>query len=455
MEEGKIFSERKIEIFLLVLVVLLLAVQFAFIFRQNIHFDERVHLHSAYLISEGKAPFVDFVAHHMPLFWYALSALMSLPPIASIFAGRIIEFIFSLCILLLVYKISMKFGGRKAVALLAVFLTLSFRQFFISSFSVRPDTLATLLVLFSFWLVLDAKDSRWGGFLTGLALSLSVFVHLKAVFIAVPLGFIYIFTRKVRWGSFIIGGVIPPAILAVIFSPYTAEFKNIFFLLFMFSNLLRGGNPILYNIATYIAVNSFLIFSLFFALADFKYARRNLILLVPAAASLVFVAYAAFKGLMGPQYLLFAVPFAALFSAEKAAGIFSARYAKIGFLLFAGIGVLIPCAAIGYEFYRADIGSDIRELNYFISEGGAGSASLDAGWLIFHKDVSYLWFSDTEDFDRILIGKGIIKDFNLTRLIDKSPMFIKSNYFRFDDDEMALIDAGYSRTEFANLYERN
>ena len=48
--------------------------------------DDIEHLHSAWLVHEGKIPYIDFFQHHNPLLWYLFS------PLAGYFAYDLVLF---------------------------------------------------------------------------------------------------------------------------------------------------------------------------------------------------------------------------------------------------------------------------------------------------------------------------------------------------------------------------
>lgn len=70
--------------------------------------DDVEHLHSAWLVFQGKVPYVDFFQHHNPLLWYLFAPLMGM------FAYNIIVFDIVRIISTLVMFITIYFAGRMA-----------------------------------------------------------------------------------------------------------------------------------------------------------------------------------------------------------------------------------------------------------------------------------------------------------------------------------------------------
>jgi len=450
--------EQKLNNTLKVLIFLFIILQFIFIFVYNIHYDEREHLHAAYLIHNSQIPYVDFFEHHMPFLWFSISGFMLLPAIISIFASRILIFLFSLGIVFLVYKISSKYYSKTA-ALFACFLLLSFRQFFISSFLVRPDTISAFFLLLSLFFILktDVKSKKveFNYFLIGLFMCTSVLFQIKAVFLILPLLLVLLFKKKLtlkNFGLFVIGGIIPLILLCAALGFSIAKLKVFCFLTTYFNLHISGGNPILYNLLTYIEVNSFFIIALLFAIFDFKYLKKNKTFAFLVIFSLLFLVFFAKTGLIGPQYFLYVLPFFVIFSAPKLTSLFfNQKTRKLFMILFVVLGMLLPLAAVTFEFYRADLKTDLKELRFFLNNNDVSKPSLDDGWLIFHKNADYLWFSQ-QDYAGLLISNGIITEFNLTKLILEKPEFIKTAFLRLDDNEKQFIEQNYILTDFNDLY---
>ena len=103
--------------------------------------DNVEHIHSTWLISQGKVPYRDFFQHHNPLVWYLFSPLFKLLPNVltmldvahgiALFAGFFTFYI--------VYKICIRFFASKISALISI-ITLCPVYFYIYCFNYNPDT---------------------------------------------------------------------------------------------------------------------------------------------------------------------------------------------------------------------------------------------------------------------------------------------------------------------------
>ena len=101
--------------------------------------DDVEHLHSAWLVFQGKVPYVDFFQHHNPLLWYLFA------PIMGMFAYDIVVFDVVRIISTLVMLITLYFAGR------------------IAGQNICKDKYATLLAIasvFPSYVVLSGQDFR-------------------------------------------------------------------------------------------------------------------------------------------------------------------------------------------------------------------------------------------------------------------------------------------------------
>lgn len=157
--------------------------------------DEFQHLQIIWLIARGEIPYKDFFEHHTPFYHFLLSPLLSHS--ASVTNGdtavriirefRIIGVATSTCILVLTYFITSKLAGRLAAAF-ACALLVSSVLFIRKAIEIRPDQLATLLLLISTLALIYAKESekwRWFLALSGATAALGILATQK-VLIAAP-----------------------------------------------------------------------------------------------------------------------------------------------------------------------------------------------------------------------------------------------------------------------------
>src|SRR5262249_29707440 len=147
--------------------------------------DESQHLHAAWLIAQGRVPYVDFWEHHMPVLPWALApltrAFADQPKIYV--AARSVMALTTAATLGLVYLLGRRLGpgvGAAAVILLAVEV-----RFVQHGVQVRPDVpalftwLTTLLMLVR-WR--ERSEAKWL-LAAGLALGLTATLTPKAAFL--------------------------------------------------------------------------------------------------------------------------------------------------------------------------------------------------------------------------------------------------------------------------------
>jgi 4-amino-4-deoxy-L-arabinose transferase-like glycosyltransferase len=149
--------------------------------------DESQHLHAAWLVASGRAPYRDFWENHTPLFYYLLAPLTSLfadrPAVYT--AGRAMMVLLAIPTLVLIYRLARRLGSR--VAALAVLLLMVQSRFAEYTTQVRPDVpaliawLATLVALVR-WREDGRSTWLW---VTGFALGVYAALTPKAVYGAV------------------------------------------------------------------------------------------------------------------------------------------------------------------------------------------------------------------------------------------------------------------------------
>jgi hypothetical protein len=138
--------------------------------------DEMEHLHSAYLLSQGKLPYTQFWEHHSPALWIALAPLMkAFPPGVWIcdFA-RVAALLISLAACALAVLMAQRLHRTTAVTPVVLFLWLASVEP-LEFYNLRPDIPANVLSMGAMLMVLTSRAS-WrvlsGGVLLGLSLSL-------------------------------------------------------------------------------------------------------------------------------------------------------------------------------------------------------------------------------------------------------------------------------------------
>lgn len=109
--------------------------------------DELEHLHVAWLINEGKAPFADFFEHHLPTFWYLLAAFaggLGVGDARLLLLGRMLMGATYLVSGFLCYRSTSRMRPEHRALITSLFLLLSACG---SLFSLRPEAVAVPLFL--------------------------------------------------------------------------------------------------------------------------------------------------------------------------------------------------------------------------------------------------------------------------------------------------------------------
>ena len=153
--------------------------------------DEIEALHSAWLVSSGQRPYLDFFQQHNPFHYYSLAGVIGVfgEGSTAILACRLLHFGFLLLILLAVLRIGLDLFGQRA-ALASVILLASSAVFANKVIEVRPDVPQVLLGLIALGSFLrHALDPRARHLVVGsVALGLAFLFLQKAVFMMLAIG---------------------------------------------------------------------------------------------------------------------------------------------------------------------------------------------------------------------------------------------------------------------------
>ncbi|MBQ2886322.1 MAG: glycosyltransferase family 39 protein [Alphaproteobacteria bacterium] len=109
--------------------------------------DNVEHIHSTWLIAQGKIPYKDFFQHHNPLLWYIFSPLFKILPNALIMldVAHAIAIIGGFITFFIVYKICTRFFASKLPSIISI-ITLCPIYFYIYCFNYNPDTFMALFL---------------------------------------------------------------------------------------------------------------------------------------------------------------------------------------------------------------------------------------------------------------------------------------------------------------------
>lgn len=121
--------------------------------------DNVEHIHSSWLVAQGKIPYRDFFQHHNPLLWYLFAPLIG--SITNVLVlldfAHTIGIIAGIITFAVVYNICVKFFNSSSISSLFSLLILCPPYFYIYCFNYNPDTFMILFFsiglfyLFSYW----------------------------------------------------------------------------------------------------------------------------------------------------------------------------------------------------------------------------------------------------------------------------------------------------------------
>ena len=186
-----------------------IAAQFYNVFRGIWDHDEVEHLHAAWLVAQGKIPFVDFFEHHQPILWYLLAPLTGIfEPAQAVIAGRLIMLLFVAGTLILVLDMARRLTGRLDLALLSVMLLQGSYGFAGVSLEIRPDVAQTFFMCLAldFFIIWTTSHAFGHALLWGSALGCAIAILHKAIvwLPAFALGALILLIRERahRWRTF-------------------------------------------------------------------------------------------------------------------------------------------------------------------------------------------------------------------------------------------------------------
>lgn len=166
----------------LLAVVAAIGMRVAHVRSARIIVDEFQHLHSAYLVSRGQTPFVDFFEHHPPLFYYLGAALvpMESPTFETIIHARYLSMVFHLITLLSTALWIRTTIGRSEGVVVGALLIGNFFLFEWGSY-IYLDTYAAPSLVLAAW-ALASTHRLAGAFGAGVGVAAAMFMTQKAAF---------------------------------------------------------------------------------------------------------------------------------------------------------------------------------------------------------------------------------------------------------------------------------
>lgn len=285
-------ARKQIKIFWIILASQFLLL-LGFVFFRLIDFDEGPYLASAYLVREGKLPYVDFFYPQMPYLPYAY-ALVSSFGFPSIYYARLISLCAGIFLLLLIFWFAQKFFKDEKLSLALLFLY-GFNGLTLSWHSVvKTLVFSDLFAFISFMLFasyLSSKEKEpavgptpvwaeklfWAGFFIGMAFNFRLTIILilliegVMIFVLPPYPSL---KRRIIDATWLVSGAILASSLAIYLffkAPEAFLFANIGF------HKLWGEEMV-----------KMTLFKKLYTFSKFVFSPQNLFILIMGAISLIF-----------------------------------------------------------------------------------------------------------------------------------------------------------------------
>jgi hypothetical protein len=179
--------------------------------------DEIEHLHSAWHVSIGHVPYVDFFEHHHALLWYCLAPVLALlnQSAQTVVTMRMLWIPVTAAIARATYLLALEAGATRDTARLAVMLLLSMTTFVYVAIEIRPGVPQTLfMVVSALYLVrMFRSHTPRHAVYSGIAAAISFLFLQKAVLFLALLPFVFVWALRRehliwRLGGWWLGGFV-------------------------------------------------------------------------------------------------------------------------------------------------------------------------------------------------------------------------------------------------------
>lgn len=182
--------------------------------------DTLEHVHSSWLVWQGKIPYKDFFQHHNPLLWYLGAPFVGMYEysLRAVDAVNMLTVTFYLVMLLYVYRMHRNFlSGRCGGLIAAAFCALPQESLYNKDF--KPDNfMAAALVVGIYYLCKYVKTKQlFWLIISYFSFFLSFMFTQKAALVLIGIGFIVLwllYTKEMRWKDCCSATVIPLLLLS-------------------------------------------------------------------------------------------------------------------------------------------------------------------------------------------------------------------------------------------------
>lgn len=362
--------------------------------------DTMEHLQVAWMISDGKIPYLDFFEHHTPLLWYLLAPFTLLMEynVYIIYAARFISLLsYFLCFLAMYFLIKNHLANKKIAqySLLGLILL----PIWLSLVNLRPDSfmlLCQIMSLYCFYNYLDNRNKKQLIFSYFLSTLSFLFLQKSLIFIlCFGLGNIYLlYRKKCKLTDCLIASLyaVLPLFLYLIYLFYSNSLNNFFFYNFIFNIQL---NEYLHNASwcryLFLYVLALLILYIKFCKTNDKQIVLTIIIIGQAFSLYKFAPYTHYYI---PYFVLVSVAMGWFIDKIFSKHIF--RFYCLYFPLFL-ISLYVMNNRINKDSYNLSEFIDMS--NYLMSDDIKNSTVLNlANGCVFCSQPDFYWFG----FDSIL-----------------------------------------------------
>jgi hypothetical protein len=372
--------------------------------------DELEHIHSSFLVFNGKIPYRDFFQHHHGLIWYLYAPIfyISKNTTTVLYLIKIVSILVGFLNLWLIYIISKRFISSQKLRLLVVFLISSSIIFLNNGMEIRPDNLMITFILLSYFIL--CKDIQTKSLLmSGLFMGLSILTLQKAIVFVPILNLILIAQtpKPLKWKNLSKNLLVFnfTAILPLIFTGIIIYLKGFWSEYYFLNWTLNLHFDDVFKITTTLGkfhfeqIGFLIIFTIvFFAsllkIKKLRFDKKFVLLFVPTFFYLIILLF--YVRSPYSQYFLPLVYFGSLFISYMIENI-QIKNLKNSLILLAviwGFGTIITFNKYEIDNYKFD--RQIQEIkdkeNLPIEERKLLKVQADRN--IFFIDHDYYWFSE-------------------------------------------------------------
>jgi hypothetical protein len=450
-------------LFILIASFCLIAVLLA-LFRYFDH-DELEHVHCAWYILQGKAPYLDFYDNHNPTLWFLLAPLIFFfgEGTAVLFLSRAIMLLLLMGIAMSVRTLSREAGSSTREANYAVLFVLSCSVLINKSLEVRPDVPQVFFGLLScLYFLRYLKNKRplhmvLAGFWAGVS-----FVMLQKsvlLFAVVGVSILWLLWRRVvSWRVpflYALGNAFPMAVLALYlismgcFSNYilTSWTLNI--------NHPETFSP-MQNLFDSLVENT-----AFWGLAGLSLwtclfrKRGGSALQMVSLWGMLFLACLFLVFQPNDQYLIFPLALLAVPAARQAAWLFERfKCTEACRSRALALALIVPWCLMASNLTESNR-PQLKVIRYVLSRTAPDERIYDGDirFNLYRPDLHYFWFSvkphmALDSYNRVSGNR--FSSYDIYKLIEaKKPVFISDVAVNMDDPRITRM---YQSTPFPHLY---